>query len=172
MRTRLWLLAVAAVLAVGVSVPAAHAQYPPTGPTFTLMDSAGHVTTSFEPGEAGGLMASGLLGATTYNTLFHQSPGRLLSSAVSTADGHLQASFRIPDNAHVGAATLTVEAGSDVHSLPISIVRDTGAAAGAQLPRTGQEIERMVFWAAILIVVGALLVTAARKRRSRVTARS
>jgi LPXTG-motif cell wall-anchored protein len=88
-------------------------------------------------------------------------------STVAAADGSYRIEGDLPPAVGLGDHQFVVDfGGGRTFVQPITVVASfTGAGVGgASLPRTGQEIAKMILWAAILLAAGGLLILAARRR--------
>jgi len=160
MRGRLVLLVVVVGVGLGSAATArAQTPYPPTPANCSINNGQAVPRGGLVP-----LNCLSLLFNRTYLISFSQSPAVSLGSARTDAAGTLNTSVRIPSTAHAGAATITLQSGTDVHQFGITVAgASTGGGVG--LPKTGQEIERYSIWGVVLVLIGTALVTYSRKRR-------
>lgn len=152
------------------SIPGvAHAQYGGDSADITLTGEDGDQTSTFTPGEDGTANLSGMTPNTTHDLDFAQSPGEIVGSGTSDADGDLTINFTIPSDASNGSATLTFDPRGVSGANATTTIQISGAAAGdgGALPDTGSSIDLFVGSGIVLIGVGAVLVLSVRKRRAR-----
>jgi hypothetical protein len=143
--------------------------------TITLLDSDGNPTTSFEIGEDDNTAVLDNLIAGTYRIDFAQSPGEVIGSGTTNAQGDARIPFDVPGDAHAGAATLTFLRGTTTdRTLSISILGQATSTAVPTavpvstsiptLPDTGAQVLTFMITALSLIAFGTALKLAARRR--------
>ncbi len=137
------------------------------GASIGLQDSTGQLTTQFFAGETGTAVGVGLRRNGDYDVLFGQSPDVKIGAGGADRTGVLQAPFRIPTNARLGPARITIKRGAlDTTVIPIQIVSSRAAAAGgARLPATGGPIERYMRTGSLLVLAGMVLMGVSHTRR-------
>lgn len=145
----------------------AHAQYGGDSADVTLTGEDGDQTSTFGPGEDGTANLSGMTPSTTHDLDFAQSPGEIIGSGTSDADGDLTINFTIPSDARTGSATLTFDPRGVSGANAVTTIQIAGTADGGALPDTGSSIDLFVGSGIVLIGVGAVLVLSVRKRRAR-----
>jgi hypothetical protein len=145
--------------------------------TITLFDSDGNPTTSFEIGEDDNTAVLDNLIAGSYQVDFAQSPGEIIGTGTTDAQGDARIAFDIPSTSHAGSATLTFLRGTTTdRTVSISILGQATATAipavpvataapTPTLPRTGADVRTFLLTAMALITLGAVLRLAARRDR-------
>jgi LPXTG-motif cell wall-anchored protein len=138
-----------------------------------LLDEAGNPVTTVHPGDELLAVASGLLEETVVDFDLHSEPV-LLGSAAADADGVAAAEVTIPANAEPGKHTLVVTATDVLGDEHVQRVEITVVAAPAPTPSvtpvdgplaaTGSEATPLAGLGAVLLLVGAGLVLAVRRR--------
>lgn len=168
--------AVCALVIVGHTATPTLAQddYPPGDATGSVTDASGDGV--FAPGESGVATFQNLTPNEPYELDFEQSPGVILATGDTDADGDVAFNFTVPTTAEDGRATLTaqpVDGTGRVATVSITVQSppeddgDDGAVDDVDLPKTGSPIDRWAGGGAILVVVGLGLVGFAWRRRSR-----
>jgi hypothetical protein len=161
----------------------------PTGPTITLKDSDGNVTTQFEIAESGNTAElANFAPSTAYNVDFAQSPGVVIGSGTTNSSGAAAITFNIPTTADIGNATLTflppgattgesraisIVAAQASSPIPTANATATAVPVGTSaptsvpsLPDTGARISTFLVTAFALAALGAVLQLIARSRRN------
>jgi hypothetical protein len=150
--------------------------------TITLLDSDGNATTSFEIGEDDNTAVLDNLIAGTYQIDFAQSPGEIIGTGSTNAQGDARILFDIPSTARAGSATLTFLRGTTTdRTMGITILgQATSTAVPAPttttqptsgiptLPRTGAQILTFFVTALALIALGVVLRLSIRRQAATV----
>lgn len=120
---------------------------------------------SYRAGEAGTAAGSGLTVSESYHLDFIQSPGINLDVRSTNVAGAITFAFRIPSGARNGGATLRAHPVDNSGIVATASITISGAATGAQLPKTGRNILTYIGLGILLVIVGWMMVMYYRHRR-------
>lgn len=155
------------VLLLGAGAMAA---YPPAGSDAACDAVSTTTVTVSQSITVSGQAASGtkcFTGSSTVTIHFLQSD-HIIATTTTDSSGNFSVTGNVPSTVHAGAAE--VEALGTLNGSTQSYSTAVTVGSGSNLPKTGQDIALLVFWALVLIGIGTVLIRVFWRKKQRIAA--